>query len=109
RFVTPPPAVIDKVGVHGPVLTSEDLAQALKQPIVVRANRHISIRAANGLIRRVHPVRRAQGGWYAGARKVLRPLPDRERHARLDERRVDVLPFSSPDTIVKRGEVTGKG
>ena len=53
--------------------------------------RDVAVGAADRLVRRVHPVRRAERRRDASAGEILGRLPHRQRDAGVDQRRVDLL------------------
>ena len=96
--------IVRELGTRAPLGVADHLTQSIEQAIVCRAERDVAVGAADRLIRRVHPVRGAERGRYAAARKIFGCLPHRQRDARVDERRVDLLSGAGALPMMQRRE-----
>jgi hypothetical protein len=95
---------VGELGQGAPLGMAEHVAQAPEQALVGGAERDVAVGAADCLIRRDHPVRRSQRLRDPDPGEVLGRLPDRKRHAGIDERRVDLLADAAPMAILDGGE-----
>jgi hypothetical protein len=97
RAVAHAARVVGKLRQRRPVVAFEDVTELAEQPLVGGAEGDVSVGAPDGLIRRVHAVRRSQRRGYDAARKVFGRFPHRQRDAGVQQRCVDVL--ADPRTV----------
>src|SRR5438445_146855 len=78
--------------------------ESVEQLVVGRADGEPAIRGAQRLVGRAQPMGGAERLRRAAGGPVLGGLPDGERHRRLEQRRVDELPFARRLAMLERAE-----
>ena len=102
--VLQPPRAAGEARVVEQVGTADRTTECVEQLVVGRADGEPAIRGAQRLVGRAQSMGGAERLRRAAGGPVLGGLPDGERHRRLEQRRVDELPFARRLAMLERAE-----